>query len=270
MTTDATSAAAIIESLARQASEPKEVAENIFALVGEDGEVEFRDITDTLDSRQAGPRRKKGSYVVTTPESLIAYLGKHVESSTELWASDVDSTILAVVNAHGDDTAGWEDHTVTMRQRVHEDWTQWTKADGQMIAQVAFAEFVEDHLHNFADPVGADMLELAQSFRATTKVDFGSSQRVKSGETQLQYVEDTTASAGRKGQIAIPDEFALALQVYEGGRAYRVGARLRYRINDGKLLLGYRLIRARDVQRDAFGEAVEQVATETGLTVYDR
>ena len=45
-----------------------------------------------------------------------------------------------------------------------------------------------------------------------------------------------------------------------GGAAYKVTARLRYRINDGALRLGYVLDRPEDVHAKAFSELVERVA----------
>jgi uncharacterized protein YfdQ (DUF2303 family) len=121
------------------------------------------------------------------------------------------------------------------------------------------------HLPNFADPTAADMLELAQTFQATTKVDFASSQRVKSGETQLNYTEQQAAAAGKKGQLAIPDTFDIGVQVYDQvGAAYKVTARFRYRITGGELRLGYRLNRPTDVLQAAFDEVVGHVERGAG------
>jgi uncharacterized protein YfdQ (DUF2303 family) len=134
--------------------------------------------------------------------------------------------------------------------------------------QLEFAEFIEDHLPNFVTPSAADMLELAQTFQATTKVDFASSQRVKSGETQLTYAEQQTATAGKKGNLSIPDTFEIALQPFENGPAYKVQARFRYRIHNGALTLGYRLTRPQDVRREAFNEVVTGINLDTDRAIW--
>lgn len=103
------------------------------------------------------------------------------------------------------------------------------------------------------------MLELAQSVKVTIMGRFESSKRVKSGETTLQYVEDHDATAGRKGQLAIPDSFSLAIPVFEGRDPYRVTCRFRYRIQDGALLLGYVIDRPEDVLRIAVAEVVDEI-----------
>lgn len=199
--------------------------------------------------------------------SLIGYLDKHAEPHTEIYADDRACIITACINAHGDQP-GWGDHKAILALRHTDDWKDWTKYDGQLLPQLEFSEFIEDHLPNFSTPSGADMLELAQTFQATTKVDFASSQRLKSGETELLYTENQTASAGKKGSLAIPDTFTLGLQVFERGDAYKVQARFRYRIHDGQLRLGYRLTRPRDVLQAAFDAVVETVSEGTGPDVW--
>ena len=46
-----------------------------------------------------------------------------------------------------------------------------------------------------------------------------------------------------------------------------MSARFRYRIAQGVLTLGYVLVRPTDVIRDAFGGAVQAIATETSVPV---
>jgi uncharacterized protein YfdQ (DUF2303 family) len=230
--------------------------------------VDIRD--QLLEDEQRVPARKHGLYTVTDIPSFVSALAKHGIDQTEVWALDSASQIRAVVNAHqgAGKEAGHQDHIITLALQRTDDWKQWTERDGKLSPQLEFAEFIEDHLPNFVDPSGADMLELAQTFQATTKVDFDSSQRLKSGETQLTYAENTTATAGKKGSIAIPDTFQIALQPFERGDTYKVQARFRYRIANGSLLLGYRLTRPKDVLRDAFDQVVAKVGADTGRQVW--
>lgn len=259
---------------AQEAVEPHLVAAGLY--LTHTGEV--IDLRDALEEKRSNPDRKTGKRTVTDVDSLVSYLAKHGLPETELWGNADPSTIKAVINAHepaeggeGSDAngiAGWGDHTVTLDLKASKDWLEWVKHDGRLMGQTDFAEFIEDHLPNFVTPSGADMLELAQTFQATTRVDFDSSQRLKSGETQVTYKESTDATAGKKGSIAIPDTFTIGLQVYEHGDAYRVDARFRYRLNGGQLALGYRLTRPRDVLLAAFDEVVAKVTEETGRAVW--
>lgn len=220
------------------------------------------------------PARKSGALTLTDVDSFNDALDKHGLPHTELYANTKAGTIRAAINAHwasldGDEgPAGHGDHTITLNLAHTPDWTDWTNNDGKLMSQSAFAEFIEDHIPNFVHPTGADMLELAQTFQSTTRVEFASSQRVKSGETQLTYKEHGTTSAGSRGDMTIPDTFDIGIQVFERGEAYRVTARFRYRITDGTLHLGYRLTRPHDVLRDAMDQVIDTIETATGRTIW--
>jgi len=213
------------------------------------------------DVYRAHPRRPTGLFTVRTAQSLIDYVTKHGMDETEAWA-DVDGIRLtAVINAHQgyDLPAGWGDHQAVLQLQHSDEWTRWTSIDGDLVPQTEFAEFIEQRTVDFFEPAGADILELAQSFQASRSGRFESSQRLTSGETTLVWKDDVAATAGRSGQIAIPDVVELVLRPFTGADAFKVRARFRYRISDGRLLLGFALERPADVIATAFDDVVEKV-----------
>lgn len=233
------------------------------------GRVELIDLDKLEDETRERPRRKAGTVTVQDAPSFVGYVGKHALADTEVWADITTTAVVAVLNAHGAATtdgdleglAGHGDHRAILRVRETPAWRAWLAYDGKMLGQVAFAEHVEDRLVDIVEPSGAEMLELAQTFSAKRTVEFDASKRVKSGETTLSYREtETEAKAGKRGEVAIPDEFVVALTPFEGGPAFRVKARLRYRITDDGLRLGYKLDRPDDVKRSAFSEIVQEIA----------
>lgn len=214
------------------------------------------------------PSRKRGTVTVRDAESLVAYIHRHSTAHTEIWADRERGQIVAVINGHApeEDTdlllAGHGDHRAVLALRKTPAWTAWEGLNGKMLTQAQFAEHTEDRQIDIVDPKPADMLEVVQTFKAAKTVDFESSQRLSSGEVVLEYRETVNAQAGKKGQLTIPEHFTLGLQPYEGSDRYRVGARLRYRINDGTLLLGYALDRPEDVLDNAFNDVVTAVTDE--------
>lgn len=266
-----------IVDVALASAEPSPLAEgrDYVVMVPAGGHVER--IDNDLDIYRDRPRRKVGRVVVHDAASFVAYLDKHAVADTEVWADVPAARLVGVVNAHGPSDAsvaerpwgraGWGDHRVDLVLHPTPAWKAWAAKDRVMLGQVDFAEHVEDRLVDFVAPTGADMLELAQSFHATRSVKFDSSQRLASSETQLRYHEETEAKAGRRGDLAIPDTFELGLTPFEGAPAYRVTARLRYRITDGVLRLGYVLDRPEDVLRSAFLDIVEAVEQRIDQTV---
>lgn len=230
------------------------------------GTTKVIDLEQLREPFAAHPRRKRGTVTVRDAESLVAYIDRHGTDHTEVWADRGLGQIVAVINghaAHHDGLAGHGDHRVTLALRHTPAWKAWATLNTKMLGQAQFAEHIEDRQIDIVDPKPADMLEVVQTFKAAKKVDFESSQRLSSGEVVLEYRETVNAQAGKKGQLTIPERFTLGLIPYEGSDAYRVTARLRYRIADGQLHLGYALDRPEDVLENAFNDVVAEV--EAGI-----
>lgn len=265
MTTEAQS---IIEA-GRLSTTPHKVEPGcLYVVQGASG---YQTIDLTGDKYRPLPKRKTGNVTVDDVASFAQYYLKHcddVNSASEVFADTERATVTAVLNAHGSEEADWQDHRVVLKMRQTDQWKAWTERDRKLMTQQQFAEFVEDHAADIAPGAkvtAADLLEIAQSFHAHTKVTFASGKRLASGETEFAYVEETTANAGRKGAIAIPGEFELALKPFEDCAGYRVRARFRYRLNDGVLALGYHLDDPAATFRAAVGEVIE--ATEEACTI---
>lgn len=272
-----TATAEVVERLTREAVEPHQVEPGLYLAPAAETGSRVIDVRNQIERTKDHPRRKTGAVTLAQHDSFVAYLAKHGMLETELWADIDKDRVVAVINAHGgsadhtirdEGLAGWGDHRATLQLVTTQDWRDWTDKSGVLMSQVDFAEFVEQHLPNFVRPSAADMLELAQTIKGHTKVSFESSKRVKSGETAIEWREDTAATAGKKGSLEIPDTIDLGMQVYEGGAPYKLTARFRYRIGGGQLVLGYVLERAGDVKRDAFAQVVQQVATDSAREVW--
>jgi uncharacterized protein YfdQ (DUF2303 family) len=255
---------------------------HIYVLHDSDGRarIETVDLTSYLDR----PVSKRGSVAHYTGESLAAYVNAHrVDPHTALYADVAAKKIVAILDGHGqhtpgeqaigapptdDHSAGWGRHTSSLTVRNTPEWDHWRRLDGKLVDQQTLAEHILDGAGEITSPAAADMLELAESFQATSKVDFESASRLDSGQRRFTYSETVAAKAGRKGQLDIPTEFTLGVAPFEGSPAYSVTALFRYRINGGALAVGYKLVRPADVELHAFTDIVEDVETRTKLTAY--
>lgn len=241
--------------------EPYDLAESTSLVVVRVRTDERVDVVD-METHLAQPRRPRGSVVLHDHQDFALYTNRLGEADTTVWADAERSSITAVLNDHAnsvDGAAGWRDHRVSLQLRADDDWLLWRERDGKLMTQVAFAEFIESMVHTIARPTAADMLEISRTFQASRNVDFKSGVRLDSGDMELRYEETTTAAAGRKGNMEIPPEVDLLLAPYLGTEPGIVTARLRYRIENGKLQLGYLLARPDLVQRDAFLAVLAEV-----------
>lgn len=250
----------VLADAVERAAVPAEISNGLSTVVvKEDHKIVVIDNEATL----AAPLRKIGSVEFYDHASLASYVNHHKTPSTVLYADDRTDSITAVINDPGDDSAGWGDHTAKLTIRKTREWTNWVNANDKFMSQADFAEHIERHLLDIVEPPGADMLELAQTFEATTKVAFRQSRLLANGQRQFEYVEDIDASGGKKGELIIPKEFSLGISPFDGVDPYKVTARLRYRIEDTKLRLSYVLINPEDVETEAFKHLAEEVSTAT-------
>lgn len=217
------------------------------------------------EDTQSTPRRKKGAVALTTPASLAQYVNAHKGDGTEVYADWRQRRATAVLNDHGD-RAGWGDHRAVLTLMATPEWTAWTALDGKWQSQEDFAEHILATASDVVSPSAADLMEMAETFVVTKSVNFKSGSRLRDGQRQLTYVEVIEAQAGPAGNVTIPESILLRLAPFDGAEPVEMGARIRYRINDGALRLGYVLDRPDLVLREAFAEVVAGVEEQTGIT----
>lgn len=206
------------------------------------------------------PHRKTGVYRPATVLAFIDYVAnQHVDGDTTVWVHPTSGQITAVIDDSGAEP-GYRQHRVELLLAPTPEWSYWAAQDGKMLPQLAFAEHIEGGLQQIEQPDAADVLELAQSFHATTAVTFRSSTRLATGEQQLQYDEETAATAGRTGQLNVPTAIVLVLAPFIGEQEVQIAARFRFRVNSGHLQLGYKLDQPEKVVRDAIETIAERIA----------
>ncbi|MFC1410362.1 DUF2303 family protein [Streptacidiphilus sp. N1-12] len=256
----------VIVDTARDSVQPVklEIGE-VYAVRNSRGEPTTLDLTG--DAYRDLPKRKAGTTRVWDAESFVAYYAKHNDQGSDLYADVQQLKVTAVLDAHQQDAARWGQHRLVLELRQTTDWATWLKYDGKLIAQETFAQHIEDNLgvivmdeDDIKAPSAAQMLEVAQSLEASTKVEFLSGVRLADGQRQLTYTETTQGKAGQKGKLDIPAHFWIGVQPFEGAQRYRVKARFQYRIGDGELRLAYRLEKPEEAVKAAFGDVVAALA----------
>ncbi len=213
------------------------------------------------------PTRKTGVYQPATVEAFTAYVkGHHDPDGTTVWVHPTSGLVTAILDDNTAESPQWGQHQARLQLQVTPEWTYWAGNDGEMLGQEAFAEHIEGGLEEIVEPDAATMLEIAQTFHATTSAAFRSSTRLVSGEQRLQYDEEIKANAGAAGDLTVPTALLLAIAPFVGEDRYKIAARLRFRLNQGKLTLGYRLDRPESVKRDALEGVAERLGKEFPLT----
>jgi len=206
------------------------------------------------------PLRLKESVTLLDAISFIDYYNEFSTDDSLIFVNLEKGIFKAILDYHKlPDQPTWGSHTASYTCPNTEEWKRWNDYSGTKMDQIQFALFIEDNLLEITQPSGGEMLEIATTLRAKTKVDFSSATRLDNGQTQLSYLEDMEGKAGLKGQLEIPETIKLKLQPFIGGPMYECEARFRYRIKEGQLIMWYDLVRPHRIHEDAVKDVFDQI-----------
>lgn len=213
------------------------------------------------------PVRAHGTITVHDARSFCELVAQLRDSRTRLYGlHGPQPTFVAVLNDHQRNSPAWRDHRVAYNCPLSREWKTWTATDGKAMSQAEFARWMEDNAIDCVEPAAADMIEIARSLEAKKKVNFASGVRLSDGQTEFTYEEEIKGTAA-KGKLQIPEVFVVALPPLEGGARYRLDARLRYRIDSGRLVMWFDLLRPHKVLEHAASEVWGQIATTLGCQI---
>lgn len=215
----------------------------------------------SLEAHFDAPLRTRGMASLHDPGDFTEYVNRLADPSyTTVWADPDAGKLVAVFDDHADaESPGWRSHTATLTLKADPDWAAWLSLDNKPGPQARFAEHIENLAHTVIDPDAATMLELARTFDAKRNVNFRSGVRLDSGDVQLSYDETTKAKAGEHGELEIPSAFTIRVAPFLGVPAADISARLRWRIAEGQLSIGYALLRPDRVRRDIISALIGEM-----------
>ena len=221
----------------------------------------------SLETLLGRPRRVRQTVTLTEVASFVAYTSRFANVNATLLFASVDTLRVEAVLDHPTvSQPAWGQHRAVLALKATPEWQAWLAINGKRHNQTDFAQFVEDHIPDVAEPDGASLLDMVRTLEVKKAVNYQSSVRLDNGQVQLSYIEDVTGTAA-KGTLLLPERFTLGLRPFEGADLYRVSARLRYRLAEGRVALWFDLWRPEDVVRAAFNDTIARIAKDTDLPV---
>lgn len=242
-----------------------------FVILRDENGKEFLEFL-TLHDPRLHPTRKTGTTALKDAQSFIAYYKMHAKRSP-VYASLDPAQFIAVLNDHSENGPGQRDFRAIYKVGHSREWVEWQARNGHAKAFTSteeFALFLEDNSPDIIDPAPSVMIELALNFRVRQDVAFADARRLQDGHTNIAYHNLVTAdAAGKAGTINIPETFLIEVPIFEGLNApkWRISARFRFRLRDGKLTIWYELIRPHKVVEEAFKALWVEIQTETGAPI---
>lgn len=256
---------------------PTDGKRQFIALPTEGGGFDLKDITPQHTLVPPKPTFISQTVALQDQASLEAYVNRFKNADTMILADMKQNSISAFIDYHRAPVSG-EDakvisgpsaellrHSAIMTIPFSEEWSIWTKIDGQLMPQLAFCRFLEENALDVIAPATADLIEVCRDIQGLRQVEFTSVVRTNSNNAEKFNFSDNSGVKG-KGDIDIPREFKLEIPVYFNDRAYEVRAFLRNEIEDGKLRLGIKLHRPEYIRQTAFRNIMAGVAVSTGIS----
>lgn len=222
----------------------------------------------SIDYRQHLPRplRRAGQVTVADPDSFVRYLDRFATVDTMIYADVKTEQVIGVLNdhpetdgrqSHPDVEAGRRDDLIVLDLRTHDDWAAIVRANGQLVPQREFAEWIEDMAHRVDD--SARMLEVAQTLDVRQNIDLSSKVRLQSGDVQFRFEQTSEARAGRGDVIEIPTRITLRCPIWQGTEAVEIDARFRFKGDSTGVRMGFRLVDLTGVTERAFRDLVDEI-----------
>lgn len=232
---------------------------NGFVLVPEGWSVE------SVEALQDRPNRIRSVRVFGDVSSLVAYLKRYQTPENLFVVSSPKTGDIAAILDYHDPACPleaakpmWGEHKASFKAQFTPQYEAWRKLHRKTIGQTEAGEFLEDRLGDITHPVGADVMEMVMQFDALKKVSFSQATRLRDGNVQVTYVEDTEA----RGALTIPDHIALLVPVYEGMEPETILVRLRFRVVEQRLSFIFVIANIEDLERQAFRRCEDAFVTE--------
>ena len=204
-----------------------------------------------------------------TVPSLISYVNRFKNDDTVLFADIKNNRIIAVIDYHkapvltAEPAARLGVHSAILHLPFSQEWDVWNGQDEELMRHVDFASFLEENSFDVTKPSGADLLELCRDLAVKQDMQFSSS--IRMGDTvSVSYSKDGDATT--KAGMALPVSFEISIPVYFGEANVPITAWTRRKIDDGRLLLGYKLSRAEAIRQREFNRIVSEVEADTNVT----
>ncbi len=235
--------------------------------------------TEVIDVRDmapyAFPPRAVSDRVVTDTASFVAEITRRplLPSLSTVWGNRQKGEITAVYDElNGDANVNYTRRSdrLILRFVPDPDWaTLLRTADAKFHDQDTFGDMIEAAGHLITSHPAAELMEIVDSIRTSSKGSFESRIRRDVGSQYLTYSEEVSAKAGSSTRpLEVPREITLTARPFEDYPQVEVTCWLRLRVNQGQLGLGLFPQPYEHLVRDAWTHVTAEVAEKLKVPVY--
>jgi hypothetical protein len=231
------------------------------------------DVRDKVPN--AFPPRIPDHRVITDTASYLAEIARRplVEGRSTVWGNRQRGEITTVYDelySHAGSDYTRRADMLTLRFVADPDWaTLFKAAAGDFHRQETFGDLIEQAGHLITSHQAADIMEIIDSVRTSSKGSFESQIKRDTGSQHLLYSEEVSTKAGTASRpLEVPREITLSARPFEDYPLIEVTCWLRLRVNQGQLHLGLFPQPYEHLVRDAWTHVTSELAEQLGVPVY--
>ena len=241
-----------------------------------------------VDAERLEPETLRGSTILHDCESFCGFINRYKTENSAVFYDKTEQKVTCIFDCATKEKASFERHTASYQFPFSKELVEWKNHNGETMSQVDFAFFIERNVLDLADAPAPDkesdslkeirarvggfyagtskMVELSKGIairndeRATVKFD------TNTGEATLDFSSEHTDAAGNK--IKVPNMFLIVIPILNGGKAYQLPCRLRYRLYNGTVKWWYEVINLDQAIDKAIDEDLEAIKKETALPIF--
>lgn len=237
--------------------------------------LETRVIDVRDDAPKAFPPRDTATRVVTDTASFLAEVARRplIEGRSTVWGNRKYGAVTVIYDElYADANAEYtrRDDALVLQFVPDPDWaTLFKAADGRFHSQLEFGDLIESAGHLITSHPAAEIVEIVDSVRASSKGSFESSIKRATGSVNLTYSEEVSAKAGTATrQLEVPREITLSARPFEDYPVIEIRCWLRLEVSQGHLGLALVPQPYEHLVRDAWTQVTSELAEDLGVPVY--
>lgn len=235
-----------------------------------------------MENLMNAPKRVEYRTTITDLESFIQYVNRYKEPSTIIQFRKTQSGTVeatAIIDCHGApitpgtsaNQPNWCSHTAVFSTEPTSAWITWTGSNERMMNQAKFADFIYQNSVDIVKPVGAEMLEIVQTLKATAKGEFKDMKQLGGSYEIINRMEVKTSGGTIDKEMTLPESMDIALVPFYGGPTVTLKADIMLEIprgDGGHLQLGYRFYRKDDALEQMAETIKVKLETDTSVPVF--
>lgn len=241
-----------------------------------------------VDEERTSPEILKGTTALHTCESFIEFANRYKSDNSAIFYNKNKQQITCVFDCATKEKTSFEEHKAVYSFPFSKELRAWSDNNGEKMSQYDFAMFIEQNVLDLAEPPAPDvessalkeirmrcgglyapvnkMVELSKGIAVRADEKAVIKHNLNTGEATINFTSEHTDING--DAVKVPNMFVIVIPVLDGGKAYQLPCRLRYRLNNGSVIWWYEVINLDKAIELAVNEELEAIKENIGLPVY--